>query len=85
MKDNHKTEVTFYKAIYDTDDDTEIIAVFYPKLGNSNNYECYAHLGQHSICSESFLARFCRKATEMEYKELFNELENSVGYNLEII
>ena len=89
MKDTETTEVTFYVATYEPNDNeepyTEVIAVFYPKLGNSNNYACYAHLGQHSICSQSFIAENCRKANETEYLELYNELENSVGYNLKIV
>ena len=90
MKDTHETEVTFYVATYEPNESdeqpyTEVIAVFYPKLVNSNNYSCYAHLGQHSVCSQSFIAENCRKANETEYKELCNELENVVGYNLKIV
>lgn len=87
MKDTEITSVEFYVATFEDDINTfaEVIAVFYPKLGNSNNYSCYSRLGQHSICSQSFIAENCRKANETEYRDLFNELENSVGYNLNVL
>lgn len=92
MKDTEKTEVTFYVATYEPNDNeepyTEVIAVFVDtKSGRLNNitFDSYAHLGQHSICSQSFIAENCRKANKTEYKDLFNELEDSVGYNLKIV
>lgn len=67
----------------------EVLAVFvdtkqemtYDNIG----FECYAHLGQHSTCSESFLRENCREATKEEYQDLFNELTNLVGYNLNVL
>jgi len=90
MKDTHQTEVTFYVATYEAVNNepviSEVIAVFIPEiLSKMDEFECYAHFGQHSTCSQSFLRENCRKATEAEYQDLFNELENSVGYNLKVI
>lgn len=93
MKDTEKTEVTFYVATYEPNDNeepyTEVIAVFVNEIeavvNGEKHFSSYAHLGQHSICSQSFIAENCRKANETEYKDLFNELENSVGYNLKIV
>ena len=90
--DKHKTKVKFYIATYkDSKDDEqpfkEVVAVFVDEIENSRFgdkcYSCYAHLGQHSTCSQSFLAQNCKKATENEYKELFNEL-TQIGYNLKL-
>ena len=90
IQDTEKTNVQFYIATYealegDEQPYSEVLAVFADELGNSGNYSCYSAIGQHSICSSSFLAENCRKASEIEYKELFNELEKSVGYNLNIV
>lgn len=94
MKDTHKTNVAFYMATYepieaDEQPFKEVIAVFVDEIegvvNGEKHFSCYAHLGQHSTCSEYFLAENCRKATEKEYQELFNELENQVGYNLNIV
>lgn len=87
------TNVEFYVATYEANEldeqpYKEVIAVFTDTKNSFNNetyFECYAHLGQHSNCSLSFLRENCKKATKEEYQELFNELNNSVGYNLEIV
>ena len=88
------TRVEFYMATYqpyegDEQPYKEVLAVFVDDVEEVVNGEkhlgCYAHLGQHSTCAESFLAENCRKATKGEYQELFNELTFLVGYNLEVI
>lgn len=93
-QDTEKTNVSFYLATYDANESDEqpyreVIAVFVDEIQAVVNGEkhlgCYARLGQHSTCSESFLAEKCRKATKEEYQDLFNELTNSVGYNLNIV
>ena len=77
----------------------EVIAVFDEKYYSEDNigygrvtkedvdntFVGYVHLGQHTAVSNYFLAEKCRKATEEEYKDLKAELENSVGYNLNIV
>lgn len=62
----------------------EVTAVFV-NTGNFRMKECYAHMGQHSTCGVDWIADTTRPATKKEYQELFNELENRVGYNLEVI
>ena len=93
ITDLEKTNVQFYVATYealegDEQPFTEVLAVFVDEWELQDDellYTCYVHNGQHSICSQSFLAEKARKATEIEYKELFDELEKSVGYNLNIV
>ena len=88
-----KTNVEFYIATYEANEldeqpYKEVIAVFVDEIeavvNGEKYFTSYAHLGQHSTCSQSFLAEKCRKATEEEYKDLKTELE-SIGYNINII
>ena len=44
---------------------------------------CYEHIGQHSACT-LFYASECKEATVKQYADLYNELTNCVGYNLDI-
>jgi hypothetical protein len=44
----------------------------------------YVHLGQHTSISKFFIAKNCKKATQEQYQELFNELE-SIGYKLNVV
>ena len=44
---------------------------------------CYAHIGQHSACSLSY-AKNCFIASPAQYADLYNELINIIGYNLDI-
>ena len=41
---------------------------------------CYAHVGQHGPCDPEY-ARKCRLARYEEYKPLYDELVNLVGYD----
>ena len=88
-----ETNVSFYLATYEANEldeqpYKEVIAVFVDEIeavvNGEKYFTSYAHLGQHSTCSQSFLAEKCRKATEEEYKDLKTELE-SIGYNINII
>ena len=90
--DKHKTKVEFYIATYEAIEDDEqpfkeVLAVFVDEVEavvhGEKHFSCYSHLGQHSTCSQSFLAQKCKKARENEYKELFNEL-TQIGYNLKL-
>jgi hypothetical protein len=94
MKEIEKTNVAFYMATYepieaDEQPTKEVIAVFEDDIegvvNGEKHFSCYAHLGQHSTCSEYFLAEKCRKAEKEEYQDLFNELTNNVGYNLKVV
>lgn len=91
-QNKHKTEVQFYVATYEALEEDEqpfkeVVAVFKDESFIQSDglyYNCYVNLGQHSNCSQSFLAQKARKATKKEYQELFNELTN-IGYNLELV
>ena len=62
----------------------EVTAVFVDS-GESHMKDCYVHMGQHGTCSVEWLESETRPATKKEYQHLFNELENLVGYNLEVL
>jgi hypothetical protein len=88
------TNVKFYMATYEPNESDEqpyreVVAVFVDEEENSKFgdkcFSCYAHLGQHSTCSQSFLAENCKEITDQEvYLELYNELLN-LGYNLNVV
>lgn len=92
-KDKHTTNVGFYLATYEPFEEDEqpykeVLAVFgqYASMDSGEiHFDCYVHIGQHSTCSQSFLAQKCKKITEKEqYQELFNELEQ-IGYKLNVV
>ena len=45
--------------------------------------DCYAHVGQHGECDPALLK--CRRAKPEEYLPLKRELEEIVGYNVEVV
>lgn len=45
--------------------------------------DCYAHVGQHGVCDPALLK--CRRAKPEEYLPLKRELEEIVGYNVEVV
>lgn len=53
--------------------------------GDYRMKECYAHVGQHGTCAVDWVAENCRPATYAEFKELYDELENMVGYEVEVV
>jgi len=64
-KDKHITNVSFYIATYepieaDEQPTKEVLAVFTDEVeavvNGEKHFLCYAHLGQHSTCSQLFLA-----------------------------
>jgi hypothetical protein len=59
----------------------EVTAVFVNE--NTKFPDCYAHVGQHSMCSEEWFLEQ-PKATKKQYEPLLFELEN-IGYNVEIL
>jgi len=78
------TEVT--EVIFRKEKDGTILAVFPYIIHNGITVTCYAHIGQHSACAyPDYAIDKCKPTTEAEYKDLFNELENSVGYKLKVI
>ena len=46
--------------------------------------DCYAHVGQHGTCCPEILWN-CRRAKPEEYLPLKHELEEIVGYNVEVV
>lgn len=75
-----KTNVIFRKT-----DDNEVIAFFPDTLGEDGFglLTSYMHCGQHSYASLAFY-RECKPCAEAEYRELYDELTNLVGYNLSV-
>ena len=62
----------------------EVTAVFVDS-GNYHTKDCYAHEGQHGACAVDWIAENCRPATYAEYKALYDELNGSVGYDIEVV
>lgn len=87
MKDKEKTNVTFYieKKVSKEVPSPSVFAVFkdLPEL-NKQTYMGYEHVGQHTTISLKYIKAKCRLATKEEYTDLANELENLIGYNLNI-
>jgi len=80
-KDNFVTEVVFRKF-----KDGEVIALFPYNIENYNgDIVSYMHVGQHDIADYNLVVNNTKIATEEEYKELKNELENNMGYVLKVI
>ena len=82
-KPEPKTIVVFRKE----NETGEILAVFVEENYyhyDSSSKTCYAHIGQHSACNLDYVAIETVEATPEEYKDLADELTNSIGYNLDI-
>ena len=81
-KHEHEEPRIFVRVAFREDRDGDITAVFiddksyFPYLG------CYAHIGQHSVCSPGWLLRETKPAKK--YNDLLNELEE-IGYNVEVV
>ena len=74
-----KTKVLFVKSKGD------IVAVMPYELGTDkpSTMTCYAHVGQHSACSDKWVKNQPVASAE-EYKDLLNELV-SMEYDVEVI
>ena len=81
---SEKTEQT--EVIFRKYRDGEILALF-PYLPEFRYGTClsYAHIGQHCTAHFSDWVNQSKLATPEEYKDLFNELTNVIGYNLKIL
>lgn len=62
----------------------EVTAVFTDSL-HYQYKDCYSHVGQHGICGVDWIAENCRPAHYAEYKSLYDELNGSVGYDIEVV
>lgn len=80
-----KTKVLF--LINNNDPDNDEVFAYFPDDNHdvSGEYKTsYSHIGQHSACHPDY-AKESRLATPEEYSDLKNELENQVGYELDIL
>jgi hypothetical protein len=62
----------------------DLFAYFPDNIHNGEYRDCYSHIGQHSSCHPEY-AEESRPATPEEYADLKAELENQIGYELDVI
>lgn len=72
-----KENIKFLFVVDDTDNDITAVC--------PDTNLCYAHMGQHSTYSPGWVKSCCRIAEPKEYKPLLNELENIIGYNVDVL
>ena len=88
--DTEKTKVAFFierksrRGLNGAKLPREVTAVFV-ESGNYRMKECYAHCGQHGACAVDWVNEECRPANYAEYKPLMDEMQDLVGYNLEVV
>ena len=82
MADKDVTKVIFRKM----KDSGEIIALFVEEPGTNEFYTCcaYVQVGQHFVVDPALVISTSTLATENEYQDLKEELEQK-GYNLKVI
>lgn len=80
------TDIKFYVNNTNKDFNPEVFAIFLNEVNpfNGNLFLGYAHIGQHSEYHFDYIKE-SKEATENEYKDLYNELTNIVGYNLNVL
>lgn len=78
-----KTKVIFRKSKNPYTKEWEVEA-FFPETYNRGRMTCYAHIGQHDEADITYYWT-TKKATPEEYKDLYDELTNLVGYNLRVM
>ena len=62
----------------------EVVAVFpFVKASNNGNMLCYAHIGQHSECTQEWVDNDTIQCPKQLYQDLKKELED-IGYELAI-
>ena len=62
----------------------EVLAVFVDS-GDDKRKDCYAHIGQHSECDVECVVEQYRPAVYSEFKELYDEMDKMVGYDMEVV
>ena len=75
-----KTKVIFRKDKHDN-----TITAFFPETYKHGQLTCYEHIGQHGNADIMYYLTETKKATPEEYQELYNELQNLVGYDLRVM
>jgi len=85
--DTEITKVIFRKWNKAIDKNQGIIAIFPEELGTMSCYTCdsWEWVGEHGACEPEGVIRNSKPATESEYLEVKNYLENHYGYKLEVI
>ena len=81
--DNDITKVFFLVNERDPKD-PDLFAYFPEEIHNGEYRTAYSHIGQHSSAHPDY-AKESRQASPEEYADLKAELENQVGYNLEVL
>lgn len=61
----------------------DLFAYFPDNIHHDDYRDCYSHVGQHSSCHPDYAAE-SRPATPEEYADLKSELENQIGYELDV-
>ena len=81
------TKVIFRKWNKTVDKNQGIIAIFPEELGTMSPYTCssWEWVGEHGACDPAMIIKSSKPATESEYKEVKNYLEDHFGYKLEVI
>lgn len=81
------TKVIFRKWNKSVDKNQGIIAIFPEEIGTMSCYTCssWEWVGEHGACDPQLVIKSSKPATESEYQEVKNYLENHYGYNLEVI
>lgn len=81
--DNSVSKVIF--LVNETNPEDPDLFAYFPDDVHHGDYRTgYSHVGQHSAVHPDYASE-SREATPEEYQELKAELENQVGYNLEVL
>ena len=85
--DTESTKVIFRKWNKAIDKNQGIIAIFPEEVGTMSCYTCnsWEWVGEHGACDPAGVIKNSKPATEGEYNEVKNFLENHYGYKLEVI
>lgn len=85
--DTEITKVIFRKWNKSVSKNQEIIAIFPEEVGTMSCYTCssWERVGEHGACDPQEVIKNSKPATETEYQEVKNHLENHYGYKLEVI
>ena len=81
------TKVIFRKWNKSVDKKQGIIAIFPEDIGTMSSYTCssWEWVGEHGACDPVLVIKGSKPATEIEYQEVKDYLENHYGYKLEVI
>ena len=81
------TKVIFRKWNKSVDKKQGIIAIFPEEIGTMSPYTCssWEWVGEHGACDPAGVIKNSKPATESEYNEVKNFLENYYGYKLKVI